>query len=114
MFGIVLNCALIGDLCLVEMDSDDDVVCIEAPVASTASTPHRVKRNGGAVRVRVNGEGSKAASSLGRSGKFKKQGRAPPQYVRQKDLLCADMRLAAAPNLTPKILSLIFTHLLAI
>ena len=28
--------------------------------------------------------------------------------------LCADMRLAAALNLTPKILSLIFTNLLAI
>ena len=85
MFGIVLICALIDfNLCVV-MDSDDDVVCIEAPVASTASTPHRVKRNGGAVRVRFNGEGSKAASSLVRSGKFKKQGRAPHQYVRCKD-----------------------------
>ena len=67
------------------MDDDDDVVCIEAPVASTASTPHRVKRNGGAVRVRFNGEGSKAASSRARSGKFKEQGRAPRQYVRCKD-----------------------------
>ena len=54
-------------------------------VKTTASTLHRVKRNGGAVRVRFNGEGSKAASSLVRSGKFKKQGRAPPQYVRCKE-----------------------------
>ena len=67
------------------MDSDEYVVCIEAPVASTASTPHRVKRNGGAVRVRFNGEGSESASSSVRSEKFKKQGRAPRQYVRSKD-----------------------------
>ena len=53
MFRIVLICALIGDLCLVVMDSDEDVVCIEAPVASTASTQHRVARNGGAIRVRL-------------------------------------------------------------
>ena len=67
------------------MDSDEDVVCIEAPVASTARTPHRVKRNGGAVRVRFNGEGSKSASSPVRSGKFKKRGRTPRQYVLSKD-----------------------------
>ena len=69
------------------MDSDDDVVCIEAPVASNASTPYRVKRNGGAVRVRFNGEGSKSASSPVRSlaGNLKKQGRAPRQHVRSKD-----------------------------
>ena len=67
------------------MDNDEDVVCIEAPVASTASMPHRVKLNGGAVRVRLNGEGSKSASSPVRSGKFKKKGRAPSQYVRSKD-----------------------------
>ena len=67
------------------MDSDEDVVCIKAPVESTESTPHRVKHNGGAVRVRFNGEGSKSASSPVRSGKFKKKGWAPPQYVRSKD-----------------------------
>ena len=67
------------------MDSDEDVVCIKAPVASTASTQHRVKRNGRAVRVRFNGEGSKSASSPVRSGKLKKQGRAPRQYVRCKE-----------------------------
>ena len=66
------------------MDSDEDVVCIEAPVASTASTPHRVKHNGGAFRVRFNGEGAKSASAAVRSGKFKTKGRAPRQYVRSK------------------------------
>ncbi len=65
MFGIVLICVLIGDLCLVMMDDDEDVVCIddEAPVPTNARTPRPVARNGGAVRVRFNGEGSKSASS---------------------------------------------------
>ena len=40
---------------------------------------------GGPVRVRFHGKGSKSASSRARSGKFKKQGRSPRQYVRQKD-----------------------------
>ena len=87
MFRILLICALIGDLCLVGMDrdSDEDVVCIEAPVKSTASTQHRVKRNGGAVRVRFNGEGSKAATSPVCAGRFKKQRVAPREYVRPRD-----------------------------
>ena len=85
MFGIVLVCVLIGDLCLVVMDGDEDVVCIEAPVPSNASTQLPVARNGGAVRVRFNGEGSKSASSPVRAGKFKKQRRADREYVRPKE-----------------------------
>ncbi len=67
------------------MDDDEDVVCIEAPVSSNARTPHPVACNGGAVRVRFNGEASKSASSPVRRGKFKKQGRAHREYVRQKE-----------------------------
>ncbi len=65
MFGIVLICALIGDLCLVVMDDGDDVVChgIEVPVPTNARTQRPVARNGGAVRVRFNVESSKSASS---------------------------------------------------
>ena len=58
MFGIVLICVLIGDLCLVVMDDAEDVVCIEAPVPTNACSPRPVARNDGAVRVRFNGEGS--------------------------------------------------------
>ena len=85
MFGIVLICVLIGDLCLVVMDDDEDVVCIEAPVPSNARTPRPVARNGGAVRVRFNGEGSKSASSPVCPTKFKKHRRAPREYVRPKE-----------------------------
>jgi hypothetical protein len=85
VFGIVLICVLIGDLCLVVMDDVEDVVCIEAPVPSNACTPRPVARNGGAVRVRFNGEGSKSASSPVRPGKFKKQRRADREYVRPKE-----------------------------
>jgi hypothetical protein len=67
------------------MDDDEDVVCIEAPVPSNASTPRPVARNGGAVRVRFNGEGLKSASSPVRAGKFKKQRRADREYVRPKE-----------------------------
>jgi hypothetical protein len=69
VFGIVLICVLIGDLCLVLMDDDEDVVYIEAPVPSNASTQRPVARNGGAVQVRFNGEGSKPASSPVRAEK---------------------------------------------
>ena len=85
MFGIVLICVLIGDLCLVVMDDDDDVVCIEAPVPPNARTPRPVARNGGAVRVRFNGEGSKSASSPVCPTKFKKHRRVPREYVRPKE-----------------------------
>ena len=67
------------------MDDVEDVVCIEAPVPSNACTPRPVARNGGAVRVRFNGEGSKSASSPVRPGKFKKQRRADREYVRPKE-----------------------------
>jgi hypothetical protein len=67
------------------MDDDEDVVCIEAPVASTSSTPRRVARNGGALRLRFNGEGSKAASLPVRPGKFKKHRQAHVEYVRLKE-----------------------------
>jgi hypothetical protein len=85
VFGIVLICVLIGDLCLVVMDDDEDVVCIEAPVPTNARTPRPVARNGGAVRVRFNGEGSKSASSPVCPTKFKKHRRAPREYVRPKE-----------------------------
>jgi hypothetical protein len=67
------------------MDDDEDVVCIEAPVRSQASSPRPVARNGGAVRVRFNGEISKSASSPVRTEKFKKQRRADHEYVRPKE-----------------------------
>ena len=67
------------------MDDDDDVVCIEAPVPPNARTPRPVARNGGAVRVRFNGEGSKSASSPVCPTKFKKHRRAPREYVRPKE-----------------------------
>ncbi len=73
MFGIVLICVLIGDLFLVVIDDDEDVICIEAPVPSHASTPRPVARNGGAVRVRFNGEGSKSAPSPGARSRRKIQ-----------------------------------------
>ncbi len=85
MFGIVLICVLIGDLCLVVMDDDEDVVCIEAPVPSNSSTPRPVARNGWAVRVRFNGEGLKSASSPVLVEQFKKQRRADREYVRPKE-----------------------------
>jgi hypothetical protein len=57
VFEIVLVqvCAfkLIGDLCLVVMDDNEDVVCINAPVPTNAQTPRPVARNGGTVRVRL-------------------------------------------------------------
>ena len=67
------------------MDDDEDVVSIEAPVPTNARTQRPLARNGGAVRVRINGEGSKSASSPVRAGKFKKQGRAHSEYVRPKE-----------------------------
>ena len=59
---------------------DDDghvVVVIKQPDGSMLDTPVRAARNGGAGRVRSNAEGSKSASAPVRSGKFKKQRRAP-------------------------------------
>jgi hypothetical protein len=67
------------------MDDEEDAVCIEAPVPSHASTPLLVARNGGAVRVRFNGEGSRSASSPVRARKFKEQQRALREYVWQKE-----------------------------
>ncbi len=84
------------------MDDDEDVVCIEAPVPTNARTPRPVARNGGAVRVRFNGEGSKSASSPVRAGKFKKQRRADREYVLPKEWLSGAIRLAAARYLTQK------------
>jgi hypothetical protein len=114
VFGIVLICVLIGDLCLVVMDDDEDVVCIKAPVPSNACTPRPDAHNGGAVRVRFNGEGSKSTSSPARPGKIKTQRRADSEYVRPKEWKV--VRLigpAAAHNWTLKTLILIFTRKLA-
>ncbi len=72
VFGIVLICALLGDLCLVKMDEDDDIVYIKPPVPTNSRMPRPVARNGGAVQVRFNGERSKSASSPVCAGKFKK------------------------------------------
>jgi hypothetical protein len=85
VLGIVLICVLIGGLCLLVMGDDEDVVCMEAPVPTNAWTPRPVARNGGAVRVRFNGEGSKSASPPVRAGKFKKQRRAHSEYVWPKE-----------------------------
>jgi hypothetical protein len=67
------------------MDDDEDVVCIEAPVPTNASTQRPVAREGGAVQVRFNGAGSKSASSPVRAGKFKKQRRANREYQWPKE-----------------------------
>ena len=67
------------------MDDDEHVVVIEQPDGAMLATPFRVARNGGAGRVRSNAEGSKSASAPDRSGKFKKQRRAPGKYVRPKE-----------------------------
>ena len=67
------------------MDDDGHVVLIEQPDGAMLATPFRVARNGGAGRVRSNAEGSKSASASVRSGKFKKQRRAPEKYVRPKE-----------------------------
>ena len=67
------------------MDDDGHVVVIEQPDGAMLATSFRVARNGGAGRVRSNAEGSKSASASDRSGKFKKQGRAPGKYVRPKE-----------------------------
>ncbi len=102
MFGIVLICVLIGDLCLVMMDDDEDVVCIEAPVPPNARTPRQegpVARNGGAVRVRFNGESS--------------EGLTVSMCCRKNGRLSAAIRLATARYLTQKIFNLIFTSELA-
>ena len=64
------------------MDDDGHVAIIEQPDGSMLETPVLVARNGGAGRVRSNAEGSKSASTPVRSGKFKKQRRAPGKYVR--------------------------------
>ena len=45
------------------MNDDDHVVIIEQPDGSVLETPVRVAPNGGAGRVRSNGEGSKSASA---------------------------------------------------
>ena len=70
---------MICDYCFVEMDDDRHVVVIEQPDRAMLATPFRVARNGGAGRVRSNAQGSKSASAPVRSGKFKKQRRAPPK-----------------------------------
>ena len=66
------------------MDDDEHFVVIEQPDGSMLDTPVRVARNGGAGRFRSNAKGSKSASAPVRSGKFKKQRRAPEKYVRPK------------------------------
>ncbi len=82
MFGIVLICVLISDLCLIVTDDDEDVVCIEAPVLTNAQarTLRPVARNGGVVLVLLNGEGSKSATTPDRAGQFKKQRKAHHEY----------------------------------
>ena len=76
---------MICDYCFVGMDDNRHVVVIEQPDGAMLDTPVRVARNGGAGRVRSNAEGSKSTSTSDRSGKFKKQRRAPKKYVRPKE-----------------------------
>ena len=82
------------------MDDDGHVVVIEQPDGSMLDTPVRVARNGGAGRVRSNADGSKSASAPVRSGKFKKQRRAPEKYARPSAF--ADTRPAMALALMMK------------
>ena len=100
MFRIVLICALIGDLCLVGMDSDEDVVCIKAPVATTASTPHRVKHNGGGVlmaKVR-----SPHLLPFAQENSRRRGGLPLSMCGPRIGRLCAAIRLAATPKLDPE------------
>ena len=66
------------------MDDDEHLAIIEQPDGSMLETPVRVDRNGGAGRVRCNGEGLKSLSAPDHAVKFKKQRRAPGKYVRQQ------------------------------
>ncbi len=65
---------------LVDMDDEERVAIIEQPDGFMLDTPVQVARNGGAGPVRSTAEGSKSASAPDRTGKFKKQRRAP-KYV---------------------------------
>ncbi len=69
---------------LVEMDDDERVAIVEQPDGSMLDTPVQVACNGRAGSFRLHAEGSKSASASDRAGKFKKQRRAPPKYVRPK------------------------------
>ncbi len=73
---------MICDQRLVDIDDEKRVAIVEQPDGSMLNTPFRVARNGRAGPVRSNAQGSKSASAPNRAGKFKKQRRAPPKYVR--------------------------------
>ena len=77
-------------------------------------TPVLVASNGGTVRVRSNGEGSKAASAPDRAVEFKKQRRAPASMCGRKNgSSFADTGPAFELALMLKTLKLIFTSKLA-
>ena len=75
---------MIGDLCLVVMDDDEDVDCIEALVPTNAWTPRPAARNGVAVRVRSHAQNSDIAPALVSEKKIKKGRVAPAPYVPKK------------------------------
>ncbi len=64
---------MICDQRLVDMHDDERVAIIEQPDGSMLDMPVRVARNGGAVPVHSNAQGSKSASAPNRAVKFKKQ-----------------------------------------
>ncbi len=77
---------MICDQRLVDMDEEELVAIVEQPDCSMLDMPVLVARNGGAGPVRSNAQGSKSASASDRAGKFKKQRRTPPKYVRPNQL----------------------------
>ncbi len=66
------------------MDDEENVVGIQPPDSTNTRTQRPVAHNGGAVRVRLDAEGSKSTSSPVRAGKFMKQLRAHVEYKRPR------------------------------
>ncbi len=64
--------------------SSDDAEFVEQPDGAWLRTPHRVTRNGCAVRVRSHAQISDTTSALVSEGKFRKGQVAPAQYVPNK------------------------------
>ena len=81
------------------MDSDEDVVCIKAPVASTASTPHRVKRNGGAESVLMAKVRSLHLLAFAQENSRRRDGLPVSMCGPRIERLCATIRPAAARKL---------------
>ena len=115
MFGIVLICVLIGDLCLVVMDDDEDVVCIEAPIPSNACTPRPglLGMAGPSESVLMVKVRSPHLSPFAQENSRSSEGLTVSMCGQKNGRSSTVMRPAAALNLTLKTLILIFTRKLA-